>query len=167
MRLPSLPLHTLLMLLHLLLRRAWTVVTGGSKHGGRSRLRRLIHVGVIVAGRGGSAGHVRGACVAGAEHDLARSSLALIADEQHVVAGALQKLAEDIACRSGAVDAEDSLVGGESFDLCAGGGGNVVEDLLQAGVCGVDAQALTVPDDLGWGGVVVGWPERSRRFRRR
>jgi hypothetical protein len=131
-------LHLLLALLHLLhdlLRRAGGEAgVNGSR--GWLRGRRLIVGIVIVAIVGwcalGDGRRIRGR--ADAEQYLARSSSALVADHDDVIPGTLQQLGQDIARSARAIGAEDSLIGAEAFNLCAGGGGNVVEYLLQAGI---------------------------------
>src|ERR1039458_565795 len=92
------------------------------------------------------------------EHDLARSSLTLIADHHDVVAGALQKPRKPLARRAGTVGAKNPLVGAQSLHLGAGGGGYIAQNLLQAGVGSLDAQTLAVPCDRGLAGLLVGRP---------
>lgn len=93
---------------------------------------------VVVAGCGGFGGLLRICGGASAEHDLARRSLALVADHEEVVAGAFQQLGQHVARGTGPERAENALVVVQAFNLCAGFGGNIGKDLLQAGVCGVD-----------------------------
>jgi hypothetical protein len=143
-------LHLLLALLHLLhdlLGRAGRET--GVDDGRWLRGWRLI-VGVViiaVVDRGAFGDGLRGRGRADAEQDLARGSPALIADHDDVISRTLQQLGEDIARPAGAVCAEDTLIGAQAFHLCAGGGGDIVEYLLQAGVRGIDAENLTVPYD--------------------
>jgi len=169
LRLPRLRVHLLLPLhlLHLL-----GCAPAGREAGANGRrvlrlwlLRLLFRVGVLIAaGRRGSGGWLRAPSVAGTEHDPARSSLALVSDHHYVIAGAEQKLAKHIARRAGAESAKNALVGVESFQLCAGEGGYVHQNLFQAGVGGVDAQALAVPRDRSLRRLFVGRP--LRQFRR-
>jgi hypothetical protein len=140
----------LLALLHLLHDLLGVAGRPADRHGGAHRLRlglRLWGLGVVVVvvGLVGPGCVGAGGSLAGAQQDLARSAVALIADHQHVIAGALQKLRENVLGLARPVDAEDPLIAGEAFNLCAGVGAHFFEDLLQAGVGGGDAEALAVP----------------------
>jgi hypothetical protein len=142
-------LHLLLALLHLLqnlLRRARHLAgregrARGSGDGGellrlrrRRRLRLLVGLCVVVgcAGLNAPCGRLRGSRLAGAEQNLPRRSLALIADHEHVIAGALQELGEHIARLAGAVVSKNPLIGSQPIYLCAGNGGNILQNLLEA-----------------------------------
>ena len=88
------------LLLHLLdLLRSASRPAGRHDRSTRLLLWRLIRIDVFVVGIGwgGIAGRRCAPGVAGTEYSLARSSLALISDEEDVVTGALQKLAEHVA----------------------------------------------------------------------
>jgi len=101
------------------------------------------------------------AALARSKDDLSRRSLALISNHQDVVAGALQQLGEYIARKAGSVSAKDPLIGFQAFHLCAGGRREIVEDLLQAGVCRLNAKALAVPGHGRVDRVVVCRPVRN------
>src|SRR5579859_2136585 len=75
----------------------------------------------------------------GSEHELARSSLALIPNHQHVVPRALQQLAEYIPRGSRSVAAVNALIGADPFHLHSGGRRNILQHLPQAGVGSRDA----------------------------
>lgn len=105
-------LLALLHLLHDLLwragRRSGREVADGSRFRWRSLIVRFVFFDVIVwrASRCGLL--VCG--LTGAQQELARRTLAEIADHDDVVAGALQKLGEDIARLAGSVCAKDTLI---------------------------------------------------------
>ena len=96
-----------------------------------------------------------------AQQNLARGSLALVTDHHHVVTGALQKLGKHFSCLAGTIDAEHPLIGGQPLHCGAGSGGNIVQNLLQAGVLGVDEETLAIPDDRGLDWLIVGRPNRK------
>lgn len=106
----------------------------------------LLFVVFLIAGLVVARLRLSSAVLAGAQDDLARRSRRHVADHQDVVTGALQQLGEDIAGVSRAIGAEDALVSAEAVHLDAGDGGNVFENLLQAGVGRADAEAMTVPN---------------------
>ena len=73
------------------------------------------------------------------EDDMTRRALTQIACKHHVVTRTLQKLRQDILGLSRAIGAIDSLVLAHPFHLRPGNRSHVVQDLLQAGICGIDA----------------------------
>jgi len=66
------------------------------------------------------------------EYDLAGGSFAAIPNHEDVIAGAAEQLIDDVPRRSGPVVAKDALIGAESLDFDARGGGDLVENFLQA-----------------------------------
>lgn len=128
---------------------------GGVKRGAQGlhwaglRLRRLLHIGIVLGWCGGMDRGNGAAGSAGAEDDLTRCSLAKIANHHDVVAGAIEKLGEDVAGGGGTIFAVDACVGGESVDVSAGERGDFGEDIREAGVGCIDAEAVAVPDDVG------------------
>jgi len=103
----------------------------------------------------------------GAQQDLSRSAFAQVTNHQHVVAGSIQKLGQDVARLAGAKDAEDALIGPQALELDTGRSRDIRQNLLQAGVGGFNAQALTIPNDIGIGRLVVDRPVRRLGGRRR
>jgi hypothetical protein len=73
---------------------------------------RLFNVSIVViaAGRVVRGGRLRISRLATAQHNLPGRSLALIANHNHVVAGALKKLGEHVARLAGAICAKNALV---------------------------------------------------------
>ena len=109
---------------------------------------RFFNVGIVFGGVGlGGFGGLGVAGLARSEDDLPRRPLTLIPNHQDVVAGALQQLGEHVAREARPVCAKDPLIGSQAFHLCAGGSREFVEDLLQAGVCRLNAKALAIPGD--------------------
>jgi len=110
---------------------------------------RLFGLSIFVGGANLIAGcrRMRLTLLAKAEQNLPRSSLALVPDHHYVVTGALQELGEHVARLTGPIDAEHPLIRIQTLDLCAGSGGDIVQDLLEAGVLGIDAEPLAVPVD--------------------
>ena len=82
-----------------------------------------------------------------AQDDGSRCSLAFVAENQVVVTRPVEELGENIFRLSGAVVAEDALIFAEAFNLGSGLGGDLVEDLAQVRVEGLDVQSLAVPSD--------------------
>jgi hypothetical protein len=129
----------------------------GWLHGSGNRLclRRLIHIGIVVGGWGGVDSGECTAGRAGAEDELPWGSLAKIADHDHVVAGAIEQLGENVARRAGTIITVNARIGGEAVDMGAGQGGDFSENLREACIGGFDAQALAVPNNPGGLGVIV------------
>ena len=72
-------------------------------------------------------------CVAlGRQHQFARRTLALVADNQDVIAGAVQQLIEHVPRRSRPIAAKDALVALFSFNLDPGRRRNLGQYLRQA-----------------------------------
>ena len=151
----------------------WIVVIAAvtaQPSGAKIFCRLFVGVGFFFSGVGGGRSGIGGSGlrvggVAAGEHDLPRSSFALIADHEYVVAGAIKELGDHIASLSRAVRAKDSLVCAQSLDLCPRGGGYITQNLFQAGVLRSDEEAMAVPGDGGIGRPFVGRP--VRRFGRR
>jgi hypothetical protein len=61
-----------------------------------------------------------------------------VVDEDHVAAGAVQQRGKNLSWVSGAVLAEDSLVGDAACDLHPSVAGDLTKDLIEAGVIGCD-----------------------------
>jgi hypothetical protein len=147
----GLRLRQLAGLLHLLGITDRSLIWESGPHGRLLRLGIVLRiVGRVVIRLFGSG--VRG-CLGGfavvplAQDDFARDALSLIADHNDVVAGALQKLREDIARGTGSESAEDAFIFSEAFDFRAGRGGDVEQNLLEAGVGGIDAELGAFPRD--------------------
>lgn len=81
----------------------------------------------------------------GGEEQLARRTLAQIANHENVITGPFEELREHYAGLTGSVCPKDPLICSESFNSCAGDRSHIVQNLLQAGVCGINAQSMTVP----------------------
>ena len=122
----------------------------------------VLVVTVWLTGSPGGSG-LSAALQASAEQNLPRQALALIANHQDVISGALQQLREHIPRLARAIVAKDALVRGQAFHRGSCGRRNVLQDLLKAGVGRVDAKTVTVPKDRGLGGLIVGRPVGSRR----
>jgi len=175
-RLPiRLLLHPLLPLLHLL----QDLLRGVRRRAGleagtvvwRRLLRRRLLFGLLLfaaaIGNASRCGGRRVRGLAGAQLNLSRDSSSFIAHHDDVISGALEQLGENVARLAGAVNAEDALIGAHSFNLCPGCGGDILEDLLQAGVCRFDAETLAIPYDGGLGRAVIRGPFGNLRRRRR
>lgn len=130
---------------------------------GRWWLGRLIfRFRVLIVGRCEISGwRRRSPGLAETEHDLEGGSLPLLSNQNEVVAGAFEKLGEHVARGTGAVVAKNSRIGAQSFHLRAGCGGHIAQNLRQAGVVGLDAQAAAIPPDRGWGSFFVHRPARK------
>jgi hypothetical protein len=81
-----------------------------------------------------------------AQNDLAGRSLALVADHEDIVAGAFEKLGNYDSRAAWPVCAEDALVWAETLNSCACESAHFPQNLLQAGIRSIDAEALAVPD---------------------
>ena len=162
----------LLHLLHHLLRRADGAIRAPGSGPGRGAfctlrvldggllLRRLrrVFVAFLLRTIHGAIRRTAGAWEARTEDDLTRGVLADISGEKHVVTGALQKLRKHIARLAGTVRSIDALIGTQTFYLRSRLSRDLAENLLEAGVGGIDAQAVGIPDDGGGVGFVVDRP---------
>ena len=138
LRLPLLLLHLLLLqllLAHLLLLHVHLLLVAQRASGWKARaerrvgdcllrllrLRRFVRldVVVIVAGRIVRRCRLRATGLASAEYNLARRSLALVANHNHVVARALKELGENVARQARAICAEYPLIVAHSFNVGA------------------------------------------------
>lgn len=122
------------------------------------RLCLIVDIGVVIGGGCGMVGWLGADGSSRTEEDLTGRALAKIADHDHVVAGAIEQLCEDVASGAGSILAIDAGVGGEAFDMRAGERGDFRENLREARVGGVDAEAVAVPEDAGGSGLIIGRP---------
>ena len=78
-------------------------------------------------------------------------------NDEHVATCAVEKGREDLARRCGTIGAEDALVGDAASDLHAGEAGDVAQDLIEAGVVGVDGEKAICVLDVGAVSGALGW----------
>src|ERR1019366_4005182 len=139
-------LHLLLAHLPLLHDLLWSARAAGPKTGschGNDLLGRFFSIWfVFIAGGVGICcrlllvpGSMRGR-----EHNLARRSMALVANHENVVPRPLQELRKHVTSQAGTVGAKNPLIGAQSLDLGAGRRCHIPHNLLQAGVGCFNAQ---------------------------
>lgn len=76
---------------------------------------------------------------------------------EHVIAGAVEKFQEHVATLAGAIVAEHALILGESFQFGTRDGGDLMQNLVEAGIGRFDFEAAAVPGHPGLvGRLVVG-----------
>ena len=126
----------------------------------------MVGVFVVVEAAGVGVGW-RGAAVARGEDELGGCVGGGDAQE-HIAAGAVEQGGEDGGGLSGAVVAEDALVGDAAGNGHACEAADGAEDLIEAGVVGADVDEAGGVGDLGaMGGVGVGGAGVGRgRYRR-
>jgi len=156
-------LHNLL----LGLRRPRVAVAEGSFHRrGTRRLGRRIGIVILrVAAVQIVRGRVRTGGGSGAQNDLKQGVSVTAADHEHVVAGAFEELPKYVAPWAGAVAPEDALILGESFQFRTCAGGDLMQNLVEAGIERFDFEAVPVPTYPGQIGRLVSGPDRSGRGR--
>lgn len=80
---------------------------------------------------------------------MSRRALARVADHDDVVSGAFEQFRQDVARRAGAILAVDAGVGGEALNVNTGDAGDFRKNVGKAGIGGLDAEALAVPNYAG------------------
>jgi hypothetical protein len=100
---------------------------------------KLLRVAAVLIVRG----RLRTGGRSGAQNDLKRRVNVTATNDEHVIAGPVEEVQEQVA--PGSVSAEDALILGESFQFGTRVSGDLMQNLVEAGIERFDFEAATVP----------------------